>query len=224
MTLQDSITVLQKALDDLVEAALSDDLTPLRNSLAMRKMGSSVGTSEDHADAVVFGDINHFHAFNEQYGHDVGDAAITHIGGLIETIADECEAQAFRRSGNEFVIVLRETALPLFESKVPSFSSCAFPIEDITRNTAMSFGYAVSDNKASFEELLARAETACQVAKSKGDGVCIQWTDQIERRAMKSVRGRCTKCEASIIFYASAEVLPANRKPVCCPCCASSFS
>ena len=228
MNLQESIsafqTSVQTALDAVVQAALSDDRTPLGNLVALERIASVVGTGEGNPDVVIFGDINDFHAFNERYGHDAGDAAITHVGQLIKkSFVDECQGLAFRRSGDEFVILLSSLRLDQFKIIVPAFASCSFSIEEETRETAVSFGYAVSEGEVAFSDLIARAETACQVAKSKGNGVCVEWSEDIERQVTKSLRGRCSKCLASITCYAREDVLPKNRRLSCCPCCGEAF-
>ena len=226
MNLQESITAFQvavkTALDQVLEAALSDDKTPLLNSLALEKVASSVGTGGDNLDVVIFGDMNHFHNFNERYGHDAGDAAITHVGRLVkEAFVDQCQAQAFRLSGDEFIILMAQNQLEEFKARVPAFASCSFSIEGNVRETAISFGYAVSEGEAAFSDLKARAEAACQVAKSKGDGTWMEWSEETERQAIASIRGRCPYCEASITCYAPREVIP--RELVCCPCCGHSL-
>jgi diguanylate cyclase (GGDEF)-like protein len=228
MNLQESITAFQiavsTALEQVVEAALSDDKTPLRNSLALEKFTSLVGTGGDNPDVVVFGDINHFHSFNELYGHDAGDAAITHVGSLIkEAFVDECQAKAFRRSGDEFVILLSKSQLEAFKTRVPAFAACSFSIEGELRKTAISFGYAVSQGEIAFSDLMVRAEAACQVAKVKGDGIVIEWSEETERHAIENIRGRCPHCEASITCYAPHEAIPKDKKLVCCPCCGNSW-
>jgi diguanylate cyclase (GGDEF)-like protein len=228
MNLQESINAFQiavsTALEQVVEAALSDDKTPLGNLLALEKFTSLVGTGGDNPDVVIFGDINDFHSFNRRYGQDAGDAAITHVGTLIkEAFVDQCQAKAFRRSGDEFVILLTKSQLEGFKTRVPAFASCSFSIEAQLRKTAISFGYTVSKGEIAFSDLMVRAEAACQVAKAKGDGVVIEWSEETERQAIKSIRGRCPHCEASITCYAPREAIPKDEKLVCCPCCGNSW-
>lgn len=112
MNLQEAISQLKLAVDALGQAALQDDKTPLRNAQALSLASSSVGTGNDNPDVVIFGDLNHFHNFNKQYGVELGDAAIALVGHLIaEIFVADCKAQAFRRSGDEFVILLSRSML-----------------------------------------------------------------------------------------------------------------
>lgn len=224
MNLQESISAFEAAvssgLEQILEAALSDDLTPLRNLIALHKVASQVGAGGDNPDIVVFGDINHFHTFNERYGHDVGDAAITRVGELIQkTFVQECGAKAFRRSGDEFIILLSSPRLGDFRARVPQFASCSFSIEGEIRETAVSFGCAISKGEVGFADLLARAEVACQAAKFEGDGTLVEWSDELEAEGTQVIRGRCTVCKASITCYAPKEAIPKSQAIEFCPCC-----
>lgn len=220
MNLQEAINALELAVKEVARAALSDDKTPLDNALALTKASSLVNTGGGNPDVVIFGDLNRFKGLNDQFGHATGDAAINEVGNLIqELVVKGCQAQAFRRGGDEFVILLSKDSLEQFKSKVSSFASCLFQFEGETRKTAMSFGYAVSQGEADYADLIARAETACQMAKSQGDGTCVEWSEEIERQAIDSLRDRCQNCEAKITCQVPRKAVPINRKLLCCPCC-----
>ena len=219
MNLQEAIEALKSAVAGIVEAALSDDKTPLGNALALRQAASLFGTGGDNPDVVVFGDLNRFKGLNDQLGHEAGDAAIYYVGVLLqERLVAECQAQAFRRSGDEFVILLSSQKLERFKTLAPTFASCEFQFEGETRKTAMSFGYAIGRGEADFADLLAKAETACQIAKSQGDGVCIGWSEEIERQAVHRFRGRCLNCGAKIMCDVPRQATPVSRLLSCCVC------
>jgi diguanylate cyclase (GGDEF)-like protein len=215
---------LAQAVAEVAEAALSDDKTPLGNSFALSQAASLVGAGGDNPDVVIFGDLNRFKGLNDQFGHIVGDAAIGYVGELIfEHLVKGCQAKAFRRSGDEFVILLSSRELEKFQSVAASFTSCSFEFSGETRKTAMSFGYAISSGAISFDDLLSRAETACQVAKGLGDGVWVEWTEEIEREAVNSLRDRCMNCNATITCKVPRQAAPENGKLLCCPCCGKSL-
>jgi len=195
--LDSSLKEAIKALEEVVKAALLDDMTPLGNSQALRLAASSVGKGEDASDVVVFGDLNGLKNLNEEFGYAAGDAAIGEVGKLIKTLlVEQCGAQAFRRSGDEFVVLLSSRSLGQFKDRVGSFASCSFQVEEETRKTAMSFGYAVSSGEADFASLIARAEIACKLAKFQDDESCVEWSEEIEREVRDSSRGRCKSCGA----------------------------
>lgn len=220
MNLQEAISALEQAVGEVAKAALSDDKTPLGNSFALSQAASLVGAGEGDPDVVIFGDLNRFKGFNNQFGHIAGDAAIGHVGTLIfDLLVKGCRAQAFRRSGDEFVILLASTELEKFKNLSTSFSSCSFEFNGENRKTAMSFGYAISGGVVSFEDLLFRAETACQLAKGRGDGVWVEWSEEVELEAVDSLRDRCRSCNATIRCEVPRQAAPKDGKMLCCPCC-----
>src|SRR6266853_1049713 len=102
MNLQEAISSLQLAVEEVIKSALLDDMTPLQNAQALKLAASSVGRGGDTPDVVIFGDLNGLKGLNDEFGHAAGDAAIGEVGKLITNLfVHECEAQAFRRSGDE---------------------------------------------------------------------------------------------------------------------------
>src|SRR5205807_10380366 len=90
------------------------------------------------------------------------------------------------------------SSLEQFRDHATFFSSCHFQSDEKQYRTAMSFGYALSLGEIDFTDLVSRAETACQIAKSKGDGKCVEWTEEIERQAIDRLRARCDACGSLI--------------------------
>jgi diguanylate cyclase (GGDEF)-like protein len=224
MNLQEAINALEQAVGEVAKAALSDDKTPLGNSFALSQAASSVGAGGDNPDVVIFGDLNRFKSFNYRFGHIAGDAAIGYVGALIfQLLVNDPRAKAFRRSGDEFVILLSSEALEKFKKIAASFGSCSFEFNGETRKTAMSFGCAKSEGAISFDDLLFRAETACQIAKGQGDGAWVEWTEEVAREAIESLRDRCMSCNATITCEVPQEAAPKDRKMLCCPCCGNSL-
>lgn len=81
----------------------------------------------------------------------------------------------------------------------------------------MSVGYIRNDGKASFEDLLGRAEKACQLAKAKGEGLCMEWTEHMNHNPLVRISGRCRKCGARISCNVPKQNVPLTLKS--CPCC-----
>src|SRR6266576_3403523 len=125
MNFQEAVKALQLAVEELGKAALFDDKTELLNSVALGQIAAVVGTGEGNPDVVVFGDLNRFKALNDRLGHVAGDVAISSVGLLIqELLVDQCGAKAYRRSGDEFVILISKDKLDKFKERVLSFSAC----------------------------------------------------------------------------------------------------
>lgn len=214
--------IVQKAIGDITgtvnslqEAARADDKTPLLNGLALSAAGTRVG-SKDGPDIIVFGDLNRFKAINDAHGHAVGDAAINQVGQMVHTmLVLGCQGEGYRRSGDEFVVLLQRQSLENFQKTAQSFAHCAFHVNGQAHSVSMSFGYAVADGSADWYELVKRAEDACQVAKNTGDGHYIEWTAELQKNIPASRRFRCS-CGVRFSCELKADALPPL---VACPCC-----
>ncbi|GAA3932708.1 diguanylate cyclase [Litoribacillus peritrichatus] len=98
----ESIELIQ-ALND---AANSDYLTKLYNRRYLFDVG---GAQYDHAQpnkpfAVALMDIDHFKAFNDNYGHEAGDAMLVHVGQLLKESFSRFLVA--RMGGEEFCVLL----------------------------------------------------------------------------------------------------------------------
>jgi diguanylate cyclase (GGDEF)-like protein len=225
MNLSDAIENLRIVVTQITTAALSDDKTPLGNFLALSEQGKLFNTGESSSNIVIFGDLNRFKALNDAYGHDVGDEAIQQAGLKLQGLLEENpkEIQAFRRSGDEFVVLTTSAYLEKFLEATESFAKLNFNFENQNLSVAMSFGYTESDGEASFGDLIKRAESACLAAKRRGDGVCVEWTADLEKEKYHEFRKiECKGCGAIV----TCEVPDKSEFPLpkVCPCCEKSIS
>ena len=77
----------------------------------VRGAGLADAESDQPIDGVVFyGDVNDFKAFNTRHGHDLADLALNAVGVQLLEIARACSGRAFRRSGDEFVLLVPAAA------------------------------------------------------------------------------------------------------------------
>lgn len=223
--LSEGIQALDEALDKAVEAlrqaARRDDKTNLLNGMALEQDAEQVGTDPTSPDVVVFGDLNRFKQINDQHGHNIGDAALGEAGALISRHFTDCMTAAYRRSGDEFVIVLSKDKLDVFKQQAALFQSCELPLERQSVPFSMSFGYACTDaeDAPDFNTLLDRAEKACLLAKSLGDGTCIEWTAAMSSDERVQLRSRCLVCDATISFDVAKTRAPEPRRLRVCPAC-----
>src|SRR5690606_25448938 len=58
-------------------------------------------------------DIDHFKSFNDSLGHQTGDDCLKRVAALIVSELRDRGDLAFRFGGEEFLVVLRRTDLPL---------------------------------------------------------------------------------------------------------------
>lgn len=218
MSLDDAIGQLESLVAEIRRVSFYDDKTPLGNALALAQEERRINEGVSEFDVIIFGDLNDFKHLNDEYGHEAGDLAIKRVGETIhEIVAEGTLAKAFRQSGDEFVILLKQDLVERFLSVASSFGHIFFSHKGQELRTAMSLGYAYSDGKTSFRDLLGRAEVACQHAKAQGDGICIEWTEDMKLNPLVRKSGRCQKCSAKISCNVPAQNAPATLN--FCPCC-----
>lgn len=221
--LPEAIRQLVVAVENLAHAARLDDKTVLGNSAALNEDAPQIGRSPEKPDVIVFGDLNRFKQINDQFGHAAGDAALRYAGRLIDTFfVQGCKARAYRRSGDEFILVVEKAKLGMFLEKAPvAFQSCSFMLNDQELRFSMSFGYACTDadGATDFPTLLDRAEQACLVAKARGAGTCVEWTSELASQAIVPIRTRCQGCNTTISCDIPAAHAPPSGKLRICPVC-----
>ncbi len=94
---------------ELEEMAMLDPLTGLANRRYMEgELEGRIGESERSAVpfGVIFMDIDHFKAINDQYGHDVGDEVLKTVSSTLAKCTRSFDVVG-RWGGEEFVVLLR---------------------------------------------------------------------------------------------------------------------
>ncbi len=212
---------LAEAIQSVWNAARADDLTPLLNALALREHVELALADVEHKWLVVFGDINRFKTFNDNHGHAVGDAAIAVVGSILKQISDACEALAFRKSGDEFVVLLPKAMLDTFRLLAKErFSTAVVKHQGKTLQISISFGYVVPDD-AEFRTLESRAEAACRLAKLTGPGEVAEWTAEIVDKLPISRRVHCSGCRTQFDCSVPRDAYRDNLR---CPNCHESVT
>ena len=111
-------TRLQSEVDTLSAEILTDPLTLVGNRQYFDKSLISLAgsaTRDNKALSLLFGDIDHFKNFNDQFGHQVGDQVLRLVAHLIRNTLKDAEIVG-RYGGEEFGIILPST--PLADAKV----------------------------------------------------------------------------------------------------------
>ena len=177
-----------------VEVMLSALVYPLRNAISYREalraaykdpltgIGNRMGFEENlprelhlarrngHPLALIAIDLDHFKRINDQHGHQTGDCALRtaaqRILGAIRT-----SDQLFRYGGEEFVVVLHNTAeegasavAERIRQSIAATTSCADQAVQITA----SLGVALAHAEDTALTLFARADQALYRAKATG--------------------------------------------------------
>jgi diguanylate cyclase (GGDEF)-like protein len=181
------VQALRNRVNELVhrlsDAARTDPLTGLRNRRAFEE---TIGAEVERARrgqrplSVLVGDLDHFKAVNDRFGHPAGDAALIRVGQLLTSVRREIDPVA-RTGGEEFALILPDTAEQdayLVSERLRSAVEKAFNDESVP--LTMSFGLAsFPDHGATAEALLAAADQALYAAKELGRNRTVVFSREI---------------------------------------------
>lgn len=210
---------LVDAANQVYEAAQQDDKSPLKNGAAMRRDGAQARSQLDYDIVVFAGDLNGFKRINDDAGHDAGDAALFRVGEILYEIAESEGAQAYRPSGDEFVVIAPKEAFTSLQQKLTeSFQRLKIEYKEKEHWISMSFGAAISDESSDFDTIFRRADDACRFAKEKGDGEVVVWDSELKKTGLVDKRLRCPNCHTSIRVLVFSDT-PDSVQIKVCPIC-----
>jgi len=159
------------ALDRL---AHTDPLTGLANRrAAMAMLAEWTDTARRSPGCVVaIADIDDFKCINDRFGHDTGDAALTHVATMLQSLADRGWLVA-RMGGEEFLIAAPAPIDPcLFTERTEAMRASLAATALITpagpHTITASFGMAEWQAGEPLANLLSRADRALYRAKETG--------------------------------------------------------
>ncbi len=171
------ITRLKRVERDLRLAADFDALTGLPNrrhfeQLLERALQRS--EREGHTMALMYIDLDHFKAINDELGHAAGDAVLRHLARILQQQLRATDTPA-RLAGDEFVVILENLRSAEEADRVATklIQAIAEPMEiaGTGRVISASVGLAVRlPGETDPESLLRRADTALYDAKDAGRG------------------------------------------------------
>lgn len=126
---------------------------------------------------LIFIDIDHFKAINDEYGHDCGDMALASVANWIRECARGSDT-VFRYGGEEFVILLGDTDLQgaaIMAERIRSnieAHTLAYGMDVL--NITASLGVSQLREDDSLEGFIKRADQAMYRAKRQGrNQVCL---------------------------------------------------
>jgi diguanylate cyclase (GGDEF)-like protein/PAS domain S-box-containing protein len=161
---------------DLNHKAMHDPLTGLPNR---RLLGEHLRQATVRANrsgtamAVFFLDLDRFKDINDNFGHDVGDAALAGIAGrLVHAVRPSDVVTRF--GGDEFVVVAEEVGDAHGATEIARrlLAACETPVPAAGRllRVSPSIGVALSGSAGDPEDLLRAADAAMYRAKERGRG------------------------------------------------------
>ncbi len=173
---QRDVTDKKKVEEQLIHAALHDDLTGLPNrALFMDRLESAIGRVQrrsEHAFGVIFLDLDRFKVINDSLGHEAGDQLLRAIARRLESCLRIGDTVA-RLGGDEFAVLVEDLEDPAeadqVAERIHEELQAPFHIEGHEFFTSASLGIALSaEGYERPEEVLRDADTAMYRAKSMG--------------------------------------------------------
>ncbi len=168
---------LKRDMERIRHEAVTDGLTGLANRKAFDEQIGRI-CRESKRDGRIFAllmiDIDHFKAFNDTYGHQIGDQVLRLVA---MTLVNEVKGQdmAARYGGEEFAIILPGTNVNAAQAVAENLRKAVEKKEVINRSTGDNLGQiTVSLGVAQFygnemaEDLILRADKALYASKNKG--------------------------------------------------------
>ena len=173
--LMDKLLQERNTLNDL---SMLDPLTGLYNRRGLQQRLDAMLAASNARHHVLLLDIDHFKAYNDHYGHMMGDQALIQVSAAIRNAVRSRDIVA-RFGGEEFMVLLTnstaETASlaaerirqQVYDLKIPHMFN-----ESVATNVTISIGMTPLID-ADIDSALKRADTALYEAKSLGRNIIL---------------------------------------------------
>ncbi len=168
--LEEQKGALEAANTKLLALSLTDGLTGLHNkrSLEERLVAEiSLAARSGTPLSVAMIDVDHFKAFNDEFGHPAGDKVLIEVAKILGKSARVSDIVA-RYGGEEFLVIMpgvnRLTSIKVAERTRKAIADHGWDERPITA----SFGVATLSVGASREEFLKQADEALYMSKNSG--------------------------------------------------------
>ncbi len=180
------ITLRRRAEVQARHTARHDVLTGLANRRTFMEAVADANARAERggrAFAVLYVDLDRFKEINDTLGHPVGDQLLCEVGDRLTATARKTDLVA-RFGGDEFAVIANAIDDPSdaadLAAKLIAAIARPFRLSGSDVCSGASIGIAVSDPRASSEELLSRADVALYHAKAAGRGGYRVFTDAME--------------------------------------------
>ncbi len=164
-----------KMRDLLREQSTRDPLTGLYNrrfflDYARREMARCA--SQEKPAALLSLDVDYFKRFNDEHGHEAGDAVLQALAGLLQKMFRQADVPC-RLGGEEFVVMMpgcgAERALERAEQLRTAVERLQLRHSGVALNITVSIGLAMlADETPGLQELMLAADEALYAAKAAG--------------------------------------------------------
>jgi diguanylate cyclase (GGDEF)-like protein len=161
---------LQDENSELAEQTLTDALTHLKNRRAFDRLLADeyARAQRSHGSlALLMVDVDHFKAYNDQYGHLAGDQALQAVAAAIKSQARAYDHVA-RYGGEEFAVILPDTQVADTRAVAERIRQAVQALQGLHRPVTVSVGAAMAEAQTNPTDLVNRADQALYQAKQAG--------------------------------------------------------
>lgn len=172
---------LRALQESLREQSTHDPLTGLYNRRYLEETLAReliLAQREGHPVSVIMGDLDHFKAVNDRFGHLAGDEVLRVFGNLMKQQVRGSDSYC-RYGGEEFLLLLPRMSAANAARRAEQLRSAmaASPVTYGTASIAVTASFGVAtfpQDGRSGDELIAAADSAMYAAKAAGrDRVCV---------------------------------------------------
>jgi len=159
-----------KLLKEKELQSFKDELTGLYNRRFMNEtLNQEIPRAkrENKAVTVLMIDVDHFKQFNDNYGHDLGDAVLIQVGHCIEQCMRETDLVC-RFGGEEFLVIMFNASEEDGRVKANNIHAAMQTINNMPLPITVSIGVAQRGAQDTTETLIRHADLALYDAKENG--------------------------------------------------------
>jgi diguanylate cyclase (GGDEF)-like protein len=180
----DRLRTLIDEINRYKELSVTDPLTGLYNKrYFVARLTEETARAARYGEklSLIFCDVDHFKAVNDNYGHGAGDLVLQQVARILAGGMDRFNILSrlrksdivARYGGEEFVVILPETgaegAARAADNVREAVAKQQFRLDGTTGSITMSFGVAAWGSATkSADDLIRNADTALYRAKEKG--------------------------------------------------------
>ncbi|WP_160168527.1 EAL domain-containing protein [Catenovulum agarivorans] len=182
----------QRVEEEMVAMACYDTLTGLSNRNAIYRHINERLTSYHNRDvALILIDLDSFQQVNDAVGHNIGDQLLVKVAARLKKVIDKQHFLA-RLGGDEYAVFVDDVAavsvINRLTQKILKSVDTKFVLEQYEFYTSASIGYVIANvNTATADDLIRKADSALNKAKSHGKNSIQIFDDSLETAIIKKV-------------------------------------
>ncbi len=178
---------LHHSKEQLQKMALTDPLTKLGNRATFDMTIKQAAASSQRSEfpySLLMVDLDHFKAFNDNYGHQTGDTVLRAVADAIKDSARDADI-CCRYGGEEFAIILPDTTAHNAEVLAKRIHRNVARVSKTQPSGRMpitvSIGISCTDNHRNISptQLIEQADRALYLAKANGRNRTETWPPEV---------------------------------------------